>query len=244
MITVNALANTLPINGKNTGDVSDSYPNLFAPTGITFVIWGVIYFMLACYIGYQLFSKNQSEEKVKLLNKIGIYFSISSLANLLWIFAWHYEIFWLSVLLILTMLYCLIIINTLIIKQKLSNKEKLFIKIPFSIYFGWITIATIANITAFITSLGVSGFGQTQLFMAAIIIIIGFLISSTVILKNRDFTYGLVIIWAYIGIFIKHISEGGFNKEYPLIIYTVISCIALLAIEEICVLFPKKEIKV
>ena len=93
MVVVNALANILPINGIGTGAVSDSYPNLFAPAGITFAIWGVIYLLLAAYTVFQLglFKKNRSMSDA-LMNKIGVVFSISSIANTVWIFSWHYGI--------------------------------------------------------------------------------------------------------------------------------------------------------
>lgn len=244
MITVNTLANTLPINGQTTAIVSDYYKNLFAPTGITFAIWGVIYFMIGCYTIYQtkIFKKDK-EESNKMLDKIGKLFIISSLANSIWIFTWHYNLIALSVVFMIIILVCLTLINKEILKEKLSKLDKIFVKIPFSIYFGWITVATIANFTAMLVGLGISGFGQIQLIIAAAIIVIGFIIASAVVLKNKNFTYGLVIIWAYIGILIKHISINGFNKQYPLIIYTVIACIALLIIEELYTLIPKKQIK-
>lgn len=243
MVTVNALANILPINGQNTGAVSDSYRNLFAPTGITFTIWGLIYLLLFVYTIYQIFSgkKDKNEKKEELLKKVGIYFSISSIANMLWIFAWHYNMIVLSVLLMLIILLCLMIIYRTINKEKLSNKEKVFLKTPFSIYFGWITVATIANITALIVGLGVPGIGTYQIITTAVIIAIGFFIGSATILKNKDFAYGLVIIWAYAGIYIKHTAVNGFAGQYSLIIYTVIACIALLVIEEIYTLIPKKK---
>lgn len=243
MVTVNALANILPINGQNTGAVSDSYKNLFAPTGITFTIWGLIYLLLLIYTIYQIFSckKDKNEKKEELLKQVGMYFSISSIANMLWIFAWHYNMIILSALLMLIILLCLMIIYKTINKEKLSNKEKFFVKLPFSIYFGWITVATIANITALIVGLGIPGIGTYQVITTAVIIGVGFLIGSATILKNKDFAYGLVIIWAYLGIYIKHTAANGFAGQYSIIIYTVIACIALLVVEEIYALIPKKD---
>ncbi|WP_225419997.1 tryptophan-rich sensory protein [Methanohalophilus profundi] len=101
MVIANALANALPINGLTTGQISDFYPNPFAPTGWTFAIWGLIYLLLAGYTLYQLgvFQDNENSVRNGLLSKIGILFSISSIANAAWIFAWHYQIIPLSLLL-------------------------------------------------------------------------------------------------------------------------------------------------
>jgi hypothetical protein len=113
MIILNGLANFLPINGQTSAEVSDSYSNLFAPAGYTFSIWGLIYILLGLFTIYQLgfFRKNELEEKEKMFKKIGIIFSISSLANALWILTWHFELIPTSMILILTMLICLILIN-------------------------------------------------------------------------------------------------------------------------------------
>ena len=151
MVVVNGLANILPINGVTTGRVSDSYSNLFAPVGITFSIWGLIYLLLLAYVIYQFIPKTLGKDKV--INKINIYFIISSVVNSVWIFAWHYRIIGLTVILMLILLYSLIKISKLTNEMVLSFKDKLFIKIPFGIYFGWITIASIANITIFLVSL-------------------------------------------------------------------------------------------
>jgi hypothetical protein len=234
MIAINSLANIIPINGINTGNVSDSLSNLFTPTAITFSIWGVIYVMLALYTFYQYFYRGKFN-----LNKVNIWFSISSVSNALWIFAWHYKIIWLSFLFMIVMLTSLIIINNSITKETLSVKERLLIRIPFSIYFGWITVATIANTTVLLVSLGWNGFGLSEVLWATVIIIVGALIGLLTTLINRDITYGLVIIWAYIGILIKHISSQGFDNMYPQVIITVGICLFFLATTVLFTLIKK-----
>ena len=135
---------------------------------------------------------------------------------------------------------CLIIINQKINKEKLPFRERLFIKLPFSIYFGWITVATIANATTLLVSLGWDGFGISEPTWTMIIIIVGLIIGIATILKNIDIAYGLVIIWAYVGILIKHTSASGFSNQYMGVITTVIVCIVLLIIAEIY-LFSKRR---
>jgi len=232
MIMVNALANIIPFNGMNTGQVSDAYPNLFAPTGLTFAIWGIIYLLLACYTVYQLgfLQKDKNTIKSDLLNKVGILFSISSLANMIWIFSWHYRILPLSMLLMLVILLCLIFIVTLIKREKLTFTEKILVRIPFSIYFGWITVATIANATALLVSLNWNRFGISEQGWTILILIVGILISIITTLKNKDVAYGIVILWAYLGILIKHQSKDGFASQYPMVILTVTACMILLII--------------
>lgn len=243
MITINALANILPINGLNTGEVSNSYPNLFTPAPVTFSIWGLIYILLGTHILYQLglFRKKEKGINKVLLKKVGILFSVSSLVNSAWIFAWHYKLIPLSMVLMILLLICLIKIITNINTQKLSVKENFFIRMPFSIYFGWITVATIANATALLVSIGWKGFGLPESIWTIIVLAVATIIGIATTLRFKDVSYGLVFIWAYIGILIKHTSSWGFFNEYPSIIITIIICIVIFVIIEGKLLLVPKE---
>jgi hypothetical protein len=230
MIAVNFLANTLPINGITTGEVSDYYPNLFAPAGLTFSVWGLIYISLAAYTLYQfgLFQKDKGVKRGGLFNKIGVYFITTSVANAFWIFAWHYRFIGVTVLLMSVILYCLIKIADLISKEKLNRKERLFISTPFGVYFGWITVATIANVVTFLVSINWRGFGITDDIWTVIILLTGIAIVLARFFKDKNTAYAWVVIWAYLGILIKHTSPGGFAGQYPNIITVLIICTFLL----------------
>ncbi|MCC6496930.1 MAG: tryptophan-rich sensory protein [Propionibacteriaceae bacterium] len=232
MIAVNVLANALPINGRTTGGVSDAYQNLFAPAGLTFAIWGVIYLLLGAHVLYQLGlfrgadDKGGSGESRHLLTRVGVLFSLSSLANVAWILSWHYDLILLSTLLLATMLVLLILITRTIVAAELSPRDRVFVRLPFSVYFGWITVATIANLTVWLVSIGWNGFGIAEPTWAVVIIAVGAAIGTTVIIRDRDVAYGLVLVWAYLGIWIKHTSETGFQGAYPAVIATALVGVA------------------
>lgn len=232
MITVNALASILPINGLDTGQVSDSFPNLFAPASLTFSIWGLIYLLLAAYTLYQfgLFQQQKTEDREALFAKIGPLFAGSSLANAAWILAWHYLYIALSLLVMLVILFLLIRINLILKDSALSGQDKFFIRLPFNIYFGWITVATIANATSLLVFSGWSQFGLPEATWMLVIVPVGAIIGLLAMFRFKSVAYGLVIIWAYLGIVIKHTSAAGFAGQFPsVVIITVISMIALLA---------------
>ena len=227
-IIVNALANILPINNRLTGDISDSIPNLFVPAGITFSIWGVIYILLIAFIFYQardLFSKDKLE--MNFLNKISFYLILASTANIIWIILWHYEQITLSVLPMLLLFFSLLIIYTRlkIGKEKIPLKEKLFVHVPISVYIGWITVATIANVTAVLVTLGWDGFGICEYFWTIFVLIVATLITILVIFYRFDVAYSFVIIWAYLGIVIKRINP---DPRYG--IQTEIATVAAISI--------------
>lgn len=239
MITVNFLANALPIAGRNTGEISDSYPNLFAPAGLTFAIWGLIYFLLATYVIYYL-NKKGSDNRA-LFEKVAKLFTLSSLANIAWIFCWHYGLLIISVFLMLVILISLILIATAVSEIKLNTKEQIFLKLPFSIYFGWITVATIANITALLVDLNWNAWNLVDMTWTIIILLVGALIGILRSIKDRNIPYLLVFIWAYFGIWFKHYSVNGFNGQYPEIMKTTIFAIVLFALNIIYIVFAKKK---
>ena len=216
VITANFLANYLPINGYTTGELSDMYPNLFVPAGITFSIWGIIYLFLLGFIIFQsrgLF--NDLNKKHRIVSKIGWLFLISSLANIGWILAWHNLRVFLSLIFMIILLLSLIGIyfKLNIGKNKFTGMEKVFINMPFSLYLGWITIATIANISAWLVSINWSGWGVSEVTWTIIILIIGVIITIINSIKRTDSIYALVIIWSYIGIIIKRYqAEPRYNS--------------------------------
>ncbi len=240
MLTMNFLANGLPLNNRSTGDISDAYPNLFAPAGPAFSIWGLIYLLLGAYVFFQFVKKDQKTED--LLQKINPLFIATSLANISWIFAWHYDYIGLSVLIMATLLLLLLKIADVLRVQQFTPSKRLFIWAPFSIYFGWITVAAIANVTIFLVSIGWNGFGIADFIWMSIILVVGALIGILRMHKDKNIAYGLVLVWAYSWILFKHLSASGFDGQYPTVIATVIMCLILFMLF-IVKLLIKKEAK-
>jgi len=219
VFTVNALANIIPIGGRNTGELSDAIPNLFVPAGITFSIWGVIYFLLTLFSIYQIRDIYKSDKiDMPFLEKIGYYFIIGNIANFLWIFFWHYVLVPLSLVMMLILLASLLqIYRRLDIGgAEVSRWEKIAVHIPFSVYLGWISVATVANITAVLVEAGVAdgvaiALGGTGLNLGAeiwtiLVIIVVVIITYAMILLKKDTAYSLVIVWALLGIYLKQIN--------------------------------------
>lgn len=231
VITVNYLANALPIGGVTTGQASDSFPNLFTPAGLTFSIWGLIYTLLLVYVLYNwgLFGKKPSKKKQKMLNKVGVLFILNAIANCCWIFAWHYGQIALSLVIMLVLLVTLILIADIIRKEKFKRVDYFSLKLPFSIYFGWITVATIANVSVLLVSIGWDGWGISEQIWTIAVLLVGATIGIWRGLKDKNIAYLAVFIWAYGGIILKHSSESGYANAYPAIIATLILCVMLFS---------------
>lgn len=223
MILINVLANTLPIGGITTGAVSDKYPNLFQPTGATFSIWGIIYLLLGIFLVSQITSLSSiSAINSSILIKLNYLFALTSIINVLWLFAWHYDRIGLSVIFMIVLLVLLAVIAL-----NLKDTGRLS-QASFGIYFGWITVATIANITIWLVKIGVPNQESASVILTSIILFIGVLICAFVLFKTQNVFYAIVILWAYAGILMRHLSENELNKSYPLIYSTSIISMVLI----------------
>lgn len=208
-VIVNGLANALPINGKTTGELSDMYPNLFVPAGLTFSIWGVIYLVLLIFVVYQLIIAFKKAEKAIIIHEIGWWFIISLIANCSWILAWHYVLPELSLLIMLVLLFSLIKIYMGLeqIKTRVSKSAKWLVYPCFSIYLGWITVATIANTTTVLVDWGWSGGAFGEAMWAIVMITIAMSMGVYFAIFRKNIAYTLVIIWALYGIYLKRSAD-------------------------------------
>lgn len=201
-VIVNILANVLPLNGQTTGQVSDRYPVLFTPAGYVFAVWFVIYVFLGGFAIYQALPGQRQHPD---LQRVGYLFALASLANIAWIFTWHYGLLPLSLIAMLVLLGSLIAIylRLNIGRRQVPVRERWLLQVPFSLYLGWITVATIANVSVLLFSLGWDGFGLDPITWTVIILLIGLAITLAVLASRGDIAFGLVIIWAYAGIYVR-----------------------------------------
>jgi len=221
-LIVNALAGIGVLNGISTGAISDKYATLISPAGYVFTIWSVIYFLLFVFAVYQALPS----QKNKMFQKqIGVLFLLSCVFNISWIFLWQYEYIALSVPLIFALLASLIAIylRLNIGRSKAPTSERLGVHLPFSVYLGWITIASIADVAAALVSVNWDGFGISKETWALLVIIVALVITLIVTFTRRDIAYDLVIIWALAGIAVK---QSGYSD----IVTTIEISLAIIAV--------------
>jgi len=202
VIAVNALANILPIGGRTTGMVSASYPTLFTPAGYTFAIWSIIYTALLFYVVYQFLPGQRSDP---MLNRTAWLFSINCAANAAWIFCWHYEQLVLSFGVMLVILITLISIYSNVRKQEHARTpgEYWFVRLPFSLYLGWICVAALANISVVQTALNIQSAGLGQVQWTLIKLALAGTAAAGVLFIRKDIVFALVAAWAAFGISVK-----------------------------------------
>ena len=202
-IFVNGLASSLPLNGRRTGQISDTFEVYFVPAGYVFSIWGLIYLSLLGFVVYQWVPE---QRKNPLIERVGWLFAASCAANALWIFMWHYELFELSVVVMVALLIILsaIYVRLDIGRTSMSRNDWLFVRFPFSLYLGWISVATIANATSLLDHIEWGQWGlSAELWMQIMLAVVAAL-SLVIAWLRRDLVYLLVIVWALVGIAVKH----------------------------------------
>jgi hypothetical protein len=206
VIAVNALANMLPINGYNTGQVSAFYPNAFVPAGFTFSIWGIIYLLLFSYaIGFTYYTLKQEQfpKVFAFIERINNYFLLTCVFNMSWILAWHYLQIELSVVIMLLFLITLIqlFLKSNLMANALTTTQKFILQTPFIVYLGWISVATIANITALLVSYKWIPLSIAPVYWSAAMILIAILLAVLMLKKFKAVPFALVVAWALWGIY-------------------------------------------
>ena len=226
MLAVNAMANILPLNGLNTGQVAGLYPNLFIPAAITFSIWSVIYGFLLGFLILGWSRRNKS-----IVAKILPYFTLSCILNLSWIIVWHNLLPGISVIVMLGLLAVLAIIFVLVQSEDSGDlKIKTWLRVSMTVYFAWISVATIANISAFLVSLDWRGGFLPEQAWGIIMMSIATLLALTITGKFNSPWFSVVVIWAILGICIR-----GIESDHLAIIYSSIILILVMVIHLVSV---------
>jgi hypothetical protein len=201
---INGAANALPLNGQLTGAISDRFQVFVTPAGYVFAIWFPIYVGLVAFTVEQALGSRATDP---LLRRLGWLPAISGVLNGIWIVAWHWEAFPVSLAIMTGLLLTLIGIHLRLRAGErageLSGRLRWTVRLPFSIYLGWITVATIANAAAVLSWAGFTGFGLPGEAWAVAVLLTGLAIATAFVLREGDPAYGLVIVWAYAGIVVR-----------------------------------------
>jgi hypothetical protein len=235
-LTVNVLASALPLNGQNTGEISDRFQVFFVPAGYVFAIWFLIF---VGWIAFAIFQFLPAQKENPRLRNLGYWFALSGVFNAAWLFCWHYNLFGLSVLVMLALLGTLIVsyLKLDVGLAVVSSSEKWAIDVPMSVYLGWISVATIANITSWLYSINWNGYGISPQAWAVIMLVVASLVGVLMALSRRDSGYLFVFVWAFAGIAVKQSAEP-LVANSALIFALVAAGLAVFAI------FKRKRINV
>lgn len=224
-ISVNGLANALPLNGIETGQISDNFPTLFTPAGYVFAIWGVIYLGLLAYMVYQALPSQRTNPR---LRAVGWWYVLGNLANTIWIFAWHWQQFLISLGLIVILLVSLIMAYLRLAPARqvpglVSRGEWWTTHVPFSIYLGWITVATVANSAVYLVSIGFDGGFLSPAVWTVLLLLVATALGLIMLRRWQDVAYVAVLVWAFAGITVN-------QSEVALVSWTAAGLAVVLAV--------------
>jgi hypothetical protein len=215
-LVVNVLANRLPLGGRTTGELSALYPNLFVPAGLTFSIWGVIYLLVGAWAVVQFLPS-----RAPLGMRIAPAFAVSSLLNAAWLLAWHDTRVALSVGIMLGLLAVLLRMNVLL--RDAEPPVPLLPRLAFGIYLGWILVATLVNVTAFLVSVGWEGGGVSPATWAVLLVLVGTGVAVVTLRRLRTPFPGLAVGWAFAGIALNRWNDA------PAVAWTAVAMILVVA---------------
>ncbi|MBX3054740.1 MAG: tryptophan-rich sensory protein [Caldilineaceae bacterium] len=228
-LVMNGAATSLPLNGMDTGAISDLFPNFFTPAGYVFAIWGVIYTGLLAFTIYHSLPSQRNNPRMR---RVGWLFIVSNLFNSAWIAAWHYLQFPLSLVLMLGIGGALLALYMRLENRPVSTLERWVVHVPFSIYFGWISVATIANTTVVLQYFGFQGGPLPGPVWSVLVMLVGTAIAVYILRTRGDVAYGAVFVWAFIGIAVR-------NSEVALVAYTAAVLAAVVLVVALMALFGR-----
>jgi hypothetical protein len=233
-LTVNILATALPLNNQTTGQISDRFKVFFVPAGYVFAIWGIIYIGWIAFTVYQFLPAHKESPR---LRGLGYLFALSGVFNAAWLFCWQYNHFTLSVLVMLILLGLLIAsyLKLNIGRTSISAAEKWCVDIPLSVYLGWISVATIANISDWLYFIHWNGFGIAPQAWAVIMLIIASLLGLLMALTRRDSGYLFVFVWAFAGIAVKQAAT-------PLVAYSAWAAVLIALGLAVFSIFQRRQV--
>jgi hypothetical protein len=224
-LLLNTLANALPLNGRTTAQISDQFTaNVFVPAGYVFSIWSLIYLGLVAFVAYALTPAGRGSPAVR---RIGGWFALSNIANGLWIVLWHYGVFpaTLAVMLILLISLGAIAARLGAPRRAPSTADRWLVYLPFSVYLGWISVATIANAAIFLLDRGWDGAPFSPSSWACLLLAIASGLGAWMVVRRGDLAYAAVLVWAFIGIAVKQAAVA----PVPAVAWAGVAFLTILA---------------
>ena len=217
VVVVNYLANALPIGGKTTEELSNQLDVIITPAGYAFSIWGLIYLLLGIWVLRQAPKRRRN---LPMYNETSLYFILSCILNSAWVICWHYELFLTSVVIMIGLL-----VTSIVLYKKLTELDvSFFDKLPFSIYLGWISVATIVNISYYLVFIGWDGWGISAQTWTVIMLVVATILAIVFRVENADWVYPLVFVWAFVAIGVKNM------EAYPSVAYVAYALAAVIFI--------------
>lgn len=224
-LVINAMGASGFINGLSQKEVSDMYPTLITPAPFTFSIWSVIYSLLIISIVFMIVKKNDNYYK-DAVDKISFLFWLSCALNIIWIISFSYLLIGLSTIFIFAFLLVMIII----IKQiaQIQKGKRWLLATTFGLYSGWLMIATVVNIAAWLVKIGWGGFGIAEATWASITLLIAVGLTIMVLINIKNAIFPIPIAWGYFGIYKYLVSPEGLQGQYTMLQNVAIIGIVIL----------------
>jgi len=206
VLVINGLSQSQRWNNTTVGEISNKFGNLFTPASYAFSIWGLIFLMLIAYGIYQLYMAFANTADSKYISQTGWWFTLANIGNAGWVVAFTYDQILLSVGIMIVILVSLlhVIVRTNMNLEEVSLKTRALAWTPIALYAGWISVATIANFSAYFASIDFMGSQLTQIIWTIALITIAVLINILMVWTRNLRVFAGVAVWALIAIFMRH----------------------------------------
>ena len=204
-ITANTWTNLSPPNDLNVGEIANTVLAgvLITPANYAFAIWGLIYLGVVAYGIYQLFPAQRQDPVIR---RASLGLIVASLAQTAWIYLFPLQLFWLSVVAMAVILLALAVAYAQLNpgRSRAGRRRRWLAQIPFSIYLGWISVASLVNVASALYASGFEDLGLGAVPWTVIVLLIGAGLGAIAIWRHQDLAFVLVLVWAFTAVAVRH----------------------------------------
>lgn len=217
--------------GMTQEEISNQYKSLITPASFAFSIWGLIYLLIIVFLIYQIYLVMKNKYDNEKLDRLNILFIISSVLNIIWNVTWVNDQILISTITILAFTVVLGLANTHILNN-IGNSYSFLIPITFGLFFGWLTVATVTNVGAYLNSIGWDSFGLDINLMTIVTYLVVLALATFIISRIKNPLFNLPIAWAFFAIYFT-VQES--TEASALVGYSIILVIILLLVMSVVV---------
>lgn len=213
-ILFNMLSNYFPIAGHSVAEISDTHKTLFTPDRYAFLIWIPIY---GAFLIYAISQFVPSQRNNLVYDELAIPVITVNILCSAWLVVFMMNRIGLSLFLLLAnFLVSLVLVRRA--HEHVHGRTNNWIVAPFNLYFGWISVALVVNLAAWLSSIGWYGGNLGEQNLTIILLFVVTASGPIYSLLAKDWIFPVVLAWGILAIGV------GMSNLYPDVQNTAFIC--------------------
>lgn len=192
-IAYSYLADVLAPGGSDIATVSRRYDNAFTPAPFAFAIWGLIY---GSFVAHCVVALLPSRRTMEIYDRLAVPLMLANVLGALWVAAFRHDMVFAALLLVATMFAVAWFMLLAASRWVDTGRARFWLTVPFALFFGWMAVATLANLAAARVAAGWTGGPVIEFAWAVGLLVVATAIGLGVGVRRRAFLVPAVVAWA------------------------------------------------